>query len=144
LCQALKKPGGIVPNPNVGAPGAPAQIPNPGFNVAIKAEENLKLAAYLVRHQRMISRPATVAAITIEAVRKFKEMKAAEESHKDLTKKPIINDKNWQRTLMMWKSISETTSVKLTFCCHMLSERMNKSLPILWTHQIITRVFKMR
>jgi hypothetical protein len=26
-------------------------------------------------------------------------MKAAKESHKDLTEKPIINDKNWQRTL---------------------------------------------
>jgi hypothetical protein len=99
LCQALKKPGRTVPNPNAGAPGAPAQIPNPGFNVSIKAEENLKLAAYLVRHQRRISRPSTVAAITIEAVRKFKEMKAAEESHKDPTEKPIINDKNWQRTL---------------------------------------------
>jgi hypothetical protein len=45
LCQALKKPGGTVPNPNAGAPGAPAQIPKPGFNVSIKAEENLKLAA---------------------------------------------------------------------------------------------------
>jgi hypothetical protein len=99
LCQALKKPGWTVPNPNAGAPGAPAQIPNPGFNVSIKAEENLKLAAYLVRHKRRIRRPATVAAITIEAVRKFKEMKAAEESHKDPTEKPIINDKNWQRTL---------------------------------------------
>jgi hypothetical protein len=99
LCHALKKPGGTVRNPNAGAPGAPAQIPNPGFNVSIKAKENLKLAAYLVHHQRRISRPATVAAITIEAVRELKEMKAAEETHKDPTEKPIINEKNWQQTL---------------------------------------------
>jgi hypothetical protein len=99
LCQALKKPGGTVPNPKAGAPGAPAQIPNPGFIVSIKAEEKLKLAAYLVCHQRRISCPATVAAIIVKAVRKFKEMKVAEESHKDPTEKPIINEKNWQRTL---------------------------------------------
>ena len=44
LCQALKKLGGTVPNPNANTPGAPANIPNPRFDVPVKAKENLKLA----------------------------------------------------------------------------------------------------
>ena len=64
LCQALKKPGGTIPNPNAGAQGAPAEINNPGYNVSIKVEENLKLAVYYIRHQYRISRPVVVAAIT--------------------------------------------------------------------------------
>jgi hypothetical protein len=99
LCQALKKPGGTIPNPNAGAQGAPALIPNPGFNVSIKAEENLKLAAYYIRHQKRINRPAMVAGITIDSVRRLRELRASEESHKDPTEKPVINDKNWPRTL---------------------------------------------
>jgi predicted ribosome quality control (RQC) complex YloA/Tae2 family protein len=99
LCQALKKPGGTIPNPNAGAQGALAQIPNPGYNVSIKAEENLKLAAYFVRHQQRISRPVSALMITIDSVRGLKELKAAEETHKDPTKKPVINEKNWPRTL---------------------------------------------
>jgi hypothetical protein len=51
LCQAMKKPGGTIPNPNANAPNAPAEIPNPGYTVSIKAEENMKLAAYYARHQ---------------------------------------------------------------------------------------------
>jgi hypothetical protein len=68
LCQALKKPGGTIPNPNAGAANAPAKIPNPGFNVSIRAEENLKLAVYYIRHQQWVSRPVAVASITLDAV----------------------------------------------------------------------------
>lgn len=50
LCKALKSPGGTIPNTNAGAAGAPANIPNPGFNVPVKAKENLKLTVYYFRH----------------------------------------------------------------------------------------------
>jgi hypothetical protein len=42
LCQ-VKKPGRTIPNPNAGAPGAPAQIPNPGFNVSISSQGKLEV-----------------------------------------------------------------------------------------------------
>ena len=99
LCQALRKPGGTVPNPNAGAAGAPATVPNPGYNVSIKAEENLKLAAYYLRHQKRVSRDVTIALITPLLVRKFKDLKKAEEEHKDPSEKPTISDKNWSKTL---------------------------------------------
>lgn len=44
-CQVLRKPGGTIPNPNAQAARGPAVIPNPGYNVSVKAEENLEQAA---------------------------------------------------------------------------------------------------
>jgi hypothetical protein len=99
LCQAMKKPGGTIPNPNAGAPGAPAVIPNPGFNVSIRAEEKLKLAVYYARHQFRISRPVTPASITSIGVRALKDLKIAEEDHVNPTDKPVIKDDNWPRTI---------------------------------------------
>jgi hypothetical protein len=98
LCQALKKPGGMIANPNAGAPGAPANIPNPGFDVPVVAEENLKLAAYYVRHLKRISRPVNIGAITVALVRRYRDLKLAEEEHKDPTVKPTINANNWPKT----------------------------------------------
>jgi hypothetical protein len=53
----MKKPGGMIPNPNAGAPGALAEINNPGFNVSIKAEENLTLAVHYACHQLRVGCP---------------------------------------------------------------------------------------
>ena len=99
LCKALKSPGGTVPNPNAGARGAPANIPNPGFNVPVKGEQNLKLTAYYVRHRGRISRPVVIPEITSALVRGFKNLKETEEDHKDPTDKPTINERNWVKTL---------------------------------------------
>ena len=38
-------------NPDAGNPGAPAQIPNPGNNVSLRAETKLKLAGYFSEAQ---------------------------------------------------------------------------------------------
>ena len=65
LCKALRRPGGTVANPNTGNPGAPAQIPNPGNNVSLRAETNLKLAGYFLRHRTRVSRPKTAVLITL-------------------------------------------------------------------------------
>ena len=94
VCKALKNPGGTIPNPNAGQRGAPANIPNPGFNVPVKGEQNLKLAAYYVRHQKRISRPIVIPALTAALLRRFKDLKEAEEEHKDPTENPTINEKN--------------------------------------------------
>jgi hypothetical protein len=99
LCQAMKKPGGTIPNPNARAPRAPAVIPNPGFNVSRRAEENLKLTVYYARHQFRVSRPVTPASITSIGVRSLKDLKIAEEDHVNPTDKPVIKDNNWPRTI---------------------------------------------
>jgi hypothetical protein len=67
LCQALKKPGGMIANPDAGAPGAPANILNPGFDVLAEAEENLKLAVYYGRFVHL-----------------YRDLKLAEEDDKDM------------------------------------------------------------
>jgi hypothetical protein len=95
----MKKPGGTIPNPNAGAPGAPAVIPNQGFNVSIRAEENLKLVVYYARHQFRVSQPVTPASITSIGVRALNDLKIAEEDHVNPTDKPVIKDNNWPRTI---------------------------------------------
>ena len=47
LCSVVRKPGGTIPNPNAGAAGQPATIPDPGNAVSKCAKNNLKLACFL-------------------------------------------------------------------------------------------------
>ena len=49
LCKVVWRPGGTVPNPNAGDPGQPATLSNPGEQVPLRAELNLKLACYYLR-----------------------------------------------------------------------------------------------
>ena len=44
LCKVVRRPGGTVPNPNTRYPGQPATLSNPGKQVLLRAELNLKLA----------------------------------------------------------------------------------------------------
>jgi hypothetical protein len=53
LITALRKPGGMIPNP--GGPALP-HIPNPGINVGHRATANLKLTAFIARHYQCTSR----------------------------------------------------------------------------------------
>ena len=45
LCKALRRPGGTMDNPDAGNPGTYSD-PNPGNNISLRAETNLKLAGY--------------------------------------------------------------------------------------------------
>ena len=48
LCKVLRRPGGMVQvNGN--------EVPNPGTTVSIRAENNLKLACYYLRHRERTS-----------------------------------------------------------------------------------------
>jgi hypothetical protein len=104
----MKKPGGTIPNPNAGALGAPAVIPNPGFSVSIRAEENLKLAVCYARHEFRVSRPVTPASITAIGVRALKDLKIAEEEHVNPTDKPAITTTGLER-LTIWRNTFVTT-----------------------------------
>ena len=59
LCKNTRRPGGIIDNPNRGR-NNPASIPNPGIPVSLKAENNLKLMCYYIRHQDRISRTVRI------------------------------------------------------------------------------------
>ena len=99
LCKTLNRPGGTIANPNAGNAGQPDRIPNPGHQVSLRAEGNIKLASYWVKHQTRISRTIDVAAMNQDVIRRLHELKDSEQNHKDPDSKPTINDKNWAKTL---------------------------------------------
>ena len=58
LCHAIRRPGGLMPNPALNAAGGaaaalavgiPAQITNTGHVISARAENNIKLAVYFLR-----------------------------------------------------------------------------------------------
>ena len=55
ICNAIRKPGGTILNPLAAQAGQPAEIPNPGVNVPVRAQRNMVLPAYYIRHCDRIS-----------------------------------------------------------------------------------------
>jgi hypothetical protein len=100
LCKTVRRPGGVVPNPNAAEAGQPATIPNNGVAVTVRFEANLKLAVYMVRHRlNRISRPCTIESIDVDNVRKYQQMKDVEAAYTKPDTKPTINDKDWPKTM---------------------------------------------
>jgi hypothetical protein len=64
LCKVIRRPGGVIPNPNAAAAGQPATVANPGIAVSLRAENNLKLACYFLRYKQRASRTVAPADIT--------------------------------------------------------------------------------
>ena len=95
LCRAIRKPGGQIPNPNAAAGG---NIPNPGHPVSLKAENNLKLMCYFLRHKERTSRPVTAAEITVDNIRALRGCRQWEEGHEDPAA-PELSFKDWTRTI---------------------------------------------
>jgi len=97
LCKVIRCPGGTLPAAD---PDAPA-VPNPGINVSLRAENNLKLAAFCwLRHQVRVSREVTPADITLDSVRSIIELRDAEEGYKaSKDDYPTIDAKNWPKTI---------------------------------------------
>jgi ribosomal protein S13 len=63
LAKLICRPGGVIPG-QVNAAGN--AVPNPGIQVNARAETNLKLAAFYLRHQVRIGRTVTQADVTLE------------------------------------------------------------------------------
>ena len=100
VCSVVRKPGGQIPNPNAGAAGQPQMIPNPGTQVSVRAEGNLKLACYCVRHRERISRACDIPSITLQNVRALRDLKRQEEDHEDVeVPENLINARNWPKTV---------------------------------------------
>jgi hypothetical protein len=85
LVKQLRRPGGgagpmIVAGAEQGNPGPLAA--NPGHSVSIRAETNLKLAVFYLRHQARISRIVAPASIAITVVCSLRSTKEYEENFK--------------------------------------------------------------
>lgn len=99
LCKVIRRPGGTIPNPNAGAPNAPATIPDPGIPVSLAAENNLKMAAFWLRHQVRVQRNPTPAEITLVNIRTLRELRDSEIAYEAPTEYPTINVKDWPKTI---------------------------------------------
>jgi hypothetical protein len=98
LCKVICRPGGREANVAPGDPGAA----NLGIQVSLKAENNLMLAAYWLRHQDRVSRVPNPANVTLESVRSLAALREADIAYRkdmDTTKVPSIDAKDWPKTI---------------------------------------------
>jgi hypothetical protein len=79
-----------------GNPGP--MVANPGHSVSIRAETNLKLAVFYLRHQARISRIVAPASVPLKVERFLRSTKEYEENFKATSEQPVINKKDWLRT----------------------------------------------
>ena len=100
LCNNIRKPGGMMPNPNAGVQGEPAMIRNLGQGVLACAKNNLKLRCYFIRHRERILRSITADQITLANVRALRDLRDAETDHVDHEPTPkLMDSKNWPKTV---------------------------------------------
>jgi hypothetical protein len=78
----------------------PATIPYAGIMVSQRAETNLQLAAYTVRHHTRISRNVNIPGMNPTSVRHLRELKIKENSCEgDPPTLPKIDSNNWPKTI---------------------------------------------
>jgi hypothetical protein len=70
-----------------------------GHSVSIRADTYLKLAVFYLRHQARISRILEPASLVITVVRSLRSTKEYKENFKVTTEQPVINEKDWPRTM---------------------------------------------
>ena len=93
MCAAIWKPGGQV----AGAGGVLA--PDHGHQISARAEQNLKLMGYWLRHQRRISRTAAPGDITLATVRAIKRLYQFEKDYEEPDVDFEVDDRDWPRTI---------------------------------------------
>ena len=93
LCKVVQRPGGMI-----AAVGNAPALPDHGETVSLRAENNIKLACFWLRHCIRVGRTMTVADVTLANVRLIRESRDNEEEYEVATK-PVINDKDWPRTM---------------------------------------------
>ena len=110
LCRTIRRPGGHIANPAfvAGAPAVvppavavPTRIPCVGIMVLQRAETNMKLASFTVRHCHRISRRLSAPATNPASIRHLCDLKIKEDSKdKDQPSVPTIDPpKSWPKTI---------------------------------------------
>ena len=114
LCKAARRPGGQAASPSAGQEGQQAEVPNRGTAIPLRAENNVKLASYMLKHRiDRVSRPTDMAFITLANARAVRELKEHEKNYKPPEEVPKIDEKDWPKT---FEAIDERLS-RLTGEC---------------------------
>ena len=94
LCKTIRRPGGTMVGQGQG------NVPNPGTAVSLRAETNMKLAAYWLKFRIKTSRVTQPGDIDLPAVRSIRGLRDWEDNHSALEAADnIINVKDWPRTM---------------------------------------------
>jgi hypothetical protein len=103
LVKQFRHPGGVIAGPKIvggAAQGNPGPlVANPGHSVSIRADNNLKLAVFYLRHQSRISIIVAPASVALRVVRRLRSTKEYEEDFKVTVEQPVINEKDWPMTM---------------------------------------------
>ena len=102
LCSSVRKPGGLIPDPNAPAPAVgrgarnqdpvpPAMVANPGFKIPAICESRMKDAAFTAKYYDMIGRRITGDSMSADRIHEFKVLKELQKNHKDPDKLPTIS-----------------------------------------------------
>jgi hypothetical protein len=97
LVKQPRRPGGMITGPMIvggatqGNPGP--LVANTGHSVSIRAETNLKLAVFYLRHQSWISRIVAPTSVVLTVVRRLRSTKDYKENFKVTAEQPVINEK---------------------------------------------------
>ena len=98
LCRIIRRPGGEV---TVGTGATATSKINPGTQVFIVVETSLKLVCYYLRHYLdRLSRKVVHTDITVDNVKKLKDMKREDEKYEEMKPDtyPKIDEKSWPDT----------------------------------------------
>jgi hypothetical protein len=68
---------------------------DPGTKVSARAEDNLKLAIYFVKHQDLVSWTVIIEDITLTNACKLIKQCDTEKNHTDPDTSPVIDSKDW-------------------------------------------------
>ena len=98
LCKVVHFPGGTVPNPNDRDPGQPDTLSNPGEQVPLRSELNLKLACYYLRFKDRTSGVVGSPEINLVNVCEIRNHRDWENSHKDVDA-PGMSLWDWSRNI---------------------------------------------
>jgi hypothetical protein len=105
LCNNMRKPGGMIPNPDrhtaagLVIAGAPAQVRNNGCQVAWQTEKTLKRLVYWLQHRDRISRPTTPTDVTHAGVLSaaLQHLMDTEKDHVNPTEPTKLDMTDWPR-----------------------------------------------
>ena len=99
LAKTIRRPGGMIDNPDAGQENQPAQVATPGNALSVRAEMSIVLASYYVTHRvDRISRACEIGTVTLEAVRTLRQLRDSEKEHKDPDTRPTVDDRDWAKT----------------------------------------------
>jgi hypothetical protein len=91
-------PGGVIAVPTISGGAAQGNLgplaDSPVHSVSIRAETNLELAVFYLRHEAHISRILAPASVALTVVRSLRSTKEYEENFKVTAEHPVINDKD--------------------------------------------------